>query len=73
MTRVGRPGAVVTGIGMVTSLGREPGEVFEALTAGLSGITAVPEGHVAHGWLTAAGIAPHVDGREVLPPVARHP
>ncbi len=68
MTRVGRPGAVVTGIGLVTSLGRKPDEVFEALTSGLSGITAVPEGHVAHGWLPAAGIAPHVDGREVLPP-----
>ncbi|WP_081951904.1 beta-ketoacyl-[acyl-carrier-protein] synthase family protein [Kitasatospora phosalacinea] len=68
MTRAARPGAVVTGIGMVTSLGREPGEVFGALTSGLSGITAVPEGHSAHGWLPAAGIAPHVDGREVLPP-----
>ncbi|MFJ5921039.1 beta-ketoacyl-[acyl-carrier-protein] synthase family protein [Kitasatospora sp. NPDC092948] len=68
MTRTGRPGAVVTGIGLVTSLGRRPAEVFEALTSGLSGITAVPEGHVAHGWLPAAGIAPHIDGREVLPP-----
>ncbi|BAJ32493.1 MULTISPECIES: beta-ketoacyl-[acyl-carrier-protein] synthase family protein [Kitasatospora] len=68
MTRVGRPGSVVTGIGLVTSLGRKPGEVFEALASGLSGITAVPADHVAHGWLPAAGIAPHVDGREVLPP-----
>ncbi|KIQ65342.1 beta-ketoacyl synthase [Kitasatospora griseola] len=68
MTRVGRPGAVVTGLGLVTSLGRKPGDVFEALTSGFSGITAVPEGHVAHGWLPAAGIAPHIDGREVLPP-----
>ncbi|GLW56731.1 beta-ketoacyl-[acyl-carrier-protein] synthase family protein [Kitasatospora phosalacinea] len=68
MSRAGRPGAVVTGIGTVTSLGRDPHEVFAALTSGRSGITAVPEGHVAHGWLPAAGIAPHVDGREVLPP-----
>ncbi|MFE9425645.1 beta-ketoacyl-[acyl-carrier-protein] synthase family protein [Kitasatospora sp. NPDC006697] len=64
----GRPGAVVTGIGLVTPLGRRPGEVFEALTAGRSGITAVPEDHVAHGWLPAAGIAPHIEGQEVLPP-----
>ncbi|MFF2041421.1 beta-ketoacyl-[acyl-carrier-protein] synthase family protein [Kitasatospora sp. NPDC058170] len=63
-----RPAATVTGIGLVTPLGRKPAEVFEALTTGRSGITAVPEGHAAHGWLTAAGIAPAVDGREVLPP-----
>ncbi|MER5866284.1 beta-ketoacyl-[acyl-carrier-protein] synthase family protein [Kitasatospora sp. NPDC002040] len=69
MTRTARrPGAVITGMGLVTPLGRKPVEVFEALTAGRSGITAVPEGHVAHGWLPAAGIAPHIDGREVLPP-----
>ncbi|MYW01973.1 beta-ketoacyl-[acyl-carrier-protein] synthase family protein [Streptomyces sp. SID3343] len=63
-----RPGAVVTGMGLVTPLGRKPAEVFEALNAGRSGIVAVPEGHAAHGWLPAAGIAPHIDGREVLPP-----
>ncbi|WP_035795001.1 beta-ketoacyl-[acyl-carrier-protein] synthase family protein [Kitasatospora mediocidica] len=69
MTRTARrPGAVVTGIGLVTPLGRKPAEVFEALTAGHSGIVAVPEGHSAHGWLPAAGIAPHIEGREVLPP-----
>ncbi|GAA1939951.1 beta-ketoacyl-[acyl-carrier-protein] synthase family protein [Kitasatospora viridis] len=64
----GRPGAVVTGMGMVTPLGRKPGEVFEALTAGRSGIVAVPEDHAAHGWLPAAGISPHIEGTEVLPP-----
>ncbi|GAA1242049.1 beta-ketoacyl-ACP synthase II [Kitasatospora nipponensis] len=64
----GRPGAVVTGMGLVTPLGRGPAEVFGALTAGRSGIVAVPQGHAAHGWLPAAGIAPHIDGREVLPP-----
>ncbi|MGW2402453.1 beta-ketoacyl-[acyl-carrier-protein] synthase family protein [Kitasatospora sp. NPDC001664] len=63
-----RPGAVVTGMGLVTPLGRKPLEVFEALTAGRSGIVAVPEGHAAHGWLPFAGIAPHIDGTEVLPP-----
>ncbi|MFI8082321.1 beta-ketoacyl-[acyl-carrier-protein] synthase family protein [Kitasatospora sp. NPDC086009] len=63
-----RPGAVVTGIGLVTPVGRKPAEVFEALTASRSGIRALPEGHAAHGWLTAAGLAPAVEGRDVLPP-----
>ncbi|WP_369182116.1 beta-ketoacyl synthase [Streptomyces sp. Y1] len=63
-----RESAVVTGLGVLSPLGRGAGAVFEALTAGRSGIGAVPEGHPAHGWLSAAGIAPAVDGREVLPP-----
>lgn len=63
-----RPGAVVTGMGLLTPVGRGTGQVYDALTAGRSGIRAVPEGHAAHGWLPAAGIAPHVEGREVLPP-----
>jgi 3-oxoacyl-[acyl-carrier-protein] synthase II len=66
--RRARESAVVTGIGLVTPIGRKPGEVFDALVAGRNGITAVPPGHPAHGWLEAAGIAPAVDGREVLPP-----
>ncbi|MFC9330452.1 beta-ketoacyl-[acyl-carrier-protein] synthase family protein [Kitasatospora sp. NPDC057015] len=64
----GRPGAVVTGMGLLTPVGRKPAEVFEALTAGRSGIRALPEGHAAHGWLEAAGLAQAVEGREVLPP-----
>ncbi|GHH75622.1 3-oxoacyl-[acyl-carrier-protein] synthase 2 [Kitasatospora indigofera] len=63
-----RPGAVITGIGLVTPVGRKPAEVFEALAAGRSGIRALPEGHAAHGWLEAAGTAPAINGREVLPP-----
>ncbi|MFI5532055.1 beta-ketoacyl-[acyl-carrier-protein] synthase family protein [Kitasatospora sp. NPDC051853] len=60
--------AAVTGLGLVTPLGRKVAEVFEALTSGRSGIASVPEGHPAHGWLPFAGIAPHIDGTEVLPP-----
>lgn len=59
---------VVTGLGLVSPLGRKPADVFDALAAGRSGLSAVPEGHPAHGWLPVAGIAPPVDGREVLPP-----
>ena len=66
--RPARESAVVTGIGLVTPVGRKPGEVFDALAAGRGGVTAVPEGHPAHGWLPAAGISPAIDGREVLLP-----
>lgn len=63
-----RDAAAVTGIGLVTPVGRKPAEFFDALLAGRSGVRAVPEDHAAHGWLEAAGIAPHIEGREVLPP-----
>ncbi len=62
------PAAVVTGLGLVTPLGRKPAEVFDALTSGRSGLVRPPEGHPAAGWLESAGIAPAIDGREVLPP-----
>ena len=68
MSRAVGRAAVVTGIGLVTPLGRKPGEFFDALTAGRCGITAPVEGHPAHGWLEAAGVAPAIDGSEVLPP-----
>ncbi len=65
--------ATVTGIGLVTPLGSKPEEFFDGLLAGRSGLTR-PEGdHPAAGWLEAAGIAPPIDPRAVLPPTeARH-
>lgn len=60
--------ATVTGIGLFTPLGRAPADVFGALAAGVSGIGTPPEGHPAHGWLTAAGLAPALAATEVLPP-----
>ncbi|HEY0638899.1 MAG TPA: beta-ketoacyl synthase N-terminal-like domain-containing protein, partial [Pseudonocardiaceae bacterium] len=63
----GRPAATVTGIGLITPVGRKPGEVFDALCTGRSGLRTPPEGHPVAGLLDTAGIAPDVDPREVLP------
>lgn len=63
-----RPTATITGIGLVTPVGRKADEVFDALCTGRSGLVAPPEGHPVHGWLDTAGIAPAIDAREVLPP-----
>jgi 3-oxoacyl-[acyl-carrier-protein] synthase II len=65
---VNRPGATVTGLGVVTPVGRKPAEFFDNLLAGRSGLVRPPEGHPAAGWLEAAGVAPEVDPLEVLPP-----
>lgn len=61
--------AAVTGIGLVTPLGRKPAEFFDALLAGRSGLSRPPEGHPLDGWLEVAGISPSVDATEVLPPL----
>ncbi|PWW52669.1 beta-ketoacyl-[acyl-carrier-protein] synthase family protein [Actinokineospora spheciospongiae] len=61
-----RAGAV-TGIGLVTPVGRKPGEVFDALCVGRTGIVTPPEGHPLAGLVEAAGIGPEVDAAEVLP------
>jgi 3-oxoacyl-[acyl-carrier-protein] synthase II len=61
-------GATVTGIGLVTPLGRKPAEFFEALLAGRSGLSRPAGDHPAAGCLEAAGISPAIDGREVLSP-----
>ena len=60
--------ATVTGIGLVTPLGRKVEEVFEALCSGRSGLRRPPADHVAAGYLEVAGIAPAVEATEVLPP-----
>ena len=61
-------GATVTGLGVVTPLGRKPEEFFDALLAGRSGLSRPAPGHPLDGWLEVAGICPPIDGREVLPP-----
>ncbi|MGF1426899.1 beta-ketoacyl-[acyl-carrier-protein] synthase family protein [Kitasatospora sp. LaBMicrA B282] len=59
--------AVVTGLGLVSPLGRKPHEVHAALLAGRSGLVRPPAGHPADCWLEAAGLAPEIDPLEVLP------
>ena len=61
-------GATITGIGVVTPLGRKIDEFFDALVSGRSGLVRPPQDHPVDGWLESAGIAPPIDPREVLPP-----
>ncbi|WP_018681767.1 beta-ketoacyl-[acyl-carrier-protein] synthase family protein [Actinokineospora enzanensis] len=61
-----RPAAAITGIGLVTPLGRKPGDVFDALCVGRSGLVTPPAGHPLAGLLDVAGIAPDIDPTEVL-------
>jgi 3-oxoacyl-[acyl-carrier-protein] synthase II len=66
--RAARKGAAVTGIGLVTPLGRHAGETFDALCAGGSGLCQPPDGHPVAGIVPVAGIAPPVEPTSVLPP-----
>jgi 3-oxoacyl-[acyl-carrier-protein] synthase II len=67
-----RPDVVITGIGLVTPVGRDLDEVFDALCAGRSGLVAPPEGHPAHGSLEVLGPAAPIDPATVMPgPEAR--
>jgi 3-oxoacyl-[acyl-carrier-protein] synthase II len=60
-------GAVITGIGLVTPVGSNLGDVFDAVCAGRSGLSAPPDGHPVHGVLEVAGIAPDVDPDGLVP------
>jgi 3-oxoacyl-[acyl-carrier-protein] synthase II len=60
--------AAVTGLGVVTPVGRAVDEFFDAVCTGQSGLVRPPEGHPAEGAVEAAGIAPAIDPRDVLPP-----
>jgi 3-oxoacyl-[acyl-carrier-protein] synthase II len=66
------PDIVVTGIGLVTPVGRKPDEVFEALCVGRSGLVLPPEGHVAAESLEVMGASEPIDPASVMPgPEAR--
>ncbi len=60
--------AAVTGIGLVTPLGRDTGEFFDAVCAGRSGLRAPPEKHPVAETLEVVGIAPEIDAASLLPP-----
>ncbi|HZN19979.1 MAG TPA: beta-ketoacyl-[acyl-carrier-protein] synthase family protein [Micromonosporaceae bacterium] len=60
--------AVVTGIGLVTPVGRDVDTFFDALCTCRSGLVRPPDGHPAAGIAEAVGIAPEVDPTTVLPP-----
>jgi 3-oxoacyl-[acyl-carrier-protein] synthase II len=60
--------AAITGIGLVTPVGGDVDEFFDALCAGRSGLRRPPEGHPAAGEIDVAGISPHIDPVSVLPP-----
>ena len=62
-----RPSCVVTGIGLVTPVGENLGEVFDALCHGPSGLRRPPEGHAAAGSLEVAGVGPAIDPASVVP------
>ncbi|MEV5530186.1 beta-ketoacyl-[acyl-carrier-protein] synthase family protein [Streptomyces prunicolor] len=62
-----RPRAVVTGIGLITPVGRDIDTFFTALCAPRSGLVRPPADHVAAGLVDAVGIAVEVDPASVLP------
>ncbi|MEU3498148.1 beta-ketoacyl-[acyl-carrier-protein] synthase family protein [Kitasatospora cineracea] len=63
-----RPRAVVTGIGLISSLGRGATRTFEALCAGHSGLRRPGEQHPVAGSVDVAGIAPGLEAAALLPP-----
>ncbi|HET8683414.1 MAG TPA: beta-ketoacyl-[acyl-carrier-protein] synthase family protein [Micromonosporaceae bacterium] len=62
-----RTAAVVTGLGVVTPVGRGIEDFFDAVCAGKSGLVRPPDGHTAAGRVEAVGIAPDIDPLTVLP------
>lgn len=52
---------MVTGIGLVTPIGRGIGDFFAALCAPASGLVRPPQGHFAADMVDAIGIAPPID------------
>ncbi len=62
-----RPDVVVTGIGLVTPLGRGPRTIFDALCAGRSGLVPPPPDHPAFGSVEVMGASEPIDPATVMP------
>jgi len=60
---------VVSGIGLVTPVGRAVGEVFEAMCDGRSGLRRPPETHPVAGSVDVAGIGPEIDTDAFMPAI----
>jgi 3-oxoacyl-[acyl-carrier-protein] synthase II len=57
---------LITGMGLLTPVGRGPAEVFDALCAGRTGLSRPPAGHPVDGVLDAGGFVPDIDPRTVV-------
>ncbi|MFL6141270.1 MAG: beta-ketoacyl-[acyl-carrier-protein] synthase family protein [Labedaea sp.] len=60
--------AAVTGIGLVSPVGRTVTEVFDAVCAGRSGLSRPPESHALNGVVDVAAFGPAIDPESVIPP-----
>jgi 3-oxoacyl-[acyl-carrier-protein] synthase II len=59
---------VITGMGLVTSVGNSADAVMSAMCEGRSGLSAPPQGHPLSDSLEVAGFGPQIDPTSVLPP-----
>ena len=62
------PAAAITGIGVITPVGRGAACLFDALCTCRSGLRRPPSGHPVAQTLEVAGIAPHIEPGEILSP-----
>ncbi|MFJ9370910.1 beta-ketoacyl-[acyl-carrier-protein] synthase family protein [Nocardia sp. NPDC101769] len=67
-TTVGRPEAVITGIGSITPVGRGVTTTFDGQCEGRSGIVTPPADHEVSGWLEAAGVSEQIRPIDLLRP-----
>lgn len=67
MVATAMPRAVITGIGLVTPLGRSLDDFFPSVCAPGSGIVRPPVGHFAAELVQAVGMAPQIDPFDVVP------
>jgi 3-oxoacyl-[acyl-carrier-protein] synthase II len=59
--------ATITGMGLVTPVGRTVDEVFEAQCTGRSGLRTPPDDHLLAGQVEVGGFGPELDGSAVMP------